>query len=301
MGDSLKFRFAGFVISYERPKIILDTLQEIFNQTLVPEKLYVIDNSESEDVKVAINQLGDLRIKYYRVGDNIGPAGAASIGLKLLTNEGYQWIYWGDDDNPPVFNDSFEILLGIVEKNSLQKAGIVGAVGHAFNRVTGNIERTPDIALSQVSFLAVDSIAGGHSMIINAEVIRSGILPDEKLFFGFEELDFCLKAKHEGYNIVVSTELFLRSRKQSNRLNYEHPLYIMKDLSTLKRQYYSIRNLLAILKHNHLYCAYAYQLVKNLFKMGYGFRYGWKYGLRNFSVLGIGMIHSIMGTKNKVY
>lgn len=64
-------------------------------------KILVVDNSESDVTKEAIEKLGYENLEYYRVGYNSGPAGGSKIGLEKLSAEGYDWIYWGDDNNPP--------------------------------------------------------------------------------------------------------------------------------------------------------------------------------------------------------
>lgn len=289
---------AGFIITYERPDILLMTIDRIFSQTLPPSKLLVVDNSYADNARSVLAKMGDSRLEYYFVGHNSGPAGAAKIALKRLADEGFQWIYWGDDDDPPEFEDTFERLLSVINQDT-KKIGIIGAVGHYFNRQTGNIQRMPNVELFHASahdmnFISVDSIAGNQSMIINSQIVRAGVLPDEDLFFGFEELDFCLKTKNAGFDLYVSVSLFLRSREKHNRLNYKRPAYIKKSPGDIRREYYSARNMLLILKFNRLLSAYLYQLLKGFLKMLYGFRFGSRYGKTNFEMIGMGLYHGML-------
>ena len=181
-------KFAGFIMTYERETILNDTIQAIFSQTLSPEKILIVDNSATHKTEELIKTLNNPKVIYHRVGYNSGPAGAAAIGLQILANEGYDWIYWGDDDDPPVFNTTFEILL----KTALTdlKCGCVGVVGQFFNRKSGFIKRVLDEQLQSQGTLEVDTIAGGMSKIVNGSMILNlSILPEEKLFFSFEDLD----------------------------------------------------------------------------------------------------------------
>jgi GT2 family glycosyltransferase len=273
--------FAAFIMTYERAAILPDTINALLNQSFPPQKILIVDNSHTYETQEVILNLKSPNVSYHRVGYNSGPAGAAKIGLQILLEEGYKWIYWGDDDNPPDFNDSFAELFKLIESDGSEKIGIVGAVGQFFNRRTGNIERVQNSTLLKSEKLSVDSIAGGMSMIVNSNAVKKGAVPDEKLFFGFEELDFCLRVQKAGFHLLVSTNLFLRLREKYGRLNYHRPLYTEK--SNLTRQYYSTRNLLLILKKNKLYKAYVYQLIKNTAKLFYGFKYGLDYGKRNFA------------------
>jgi GT2 family glycosyltransferase len=293
--------FAAFIMTYERTSVLKSTINAIFGQTLTPEKILIVDNSDSLDTKMLIEELGYDNVVYHRVGYNAGPAGAAKIGLQILSAEGYQWIYWGDDDDPPAFNDSFEKLFYVINNKSIEQLGIVGGVGQLFNRLTGTIDRVTTDSIMRSESLEVDSIAGGQTMIVNTEIVKMGILPDENFFFGFEELDFCLKVQQAGFKIMVSSELFTRAREKYNRLNYKRPMYIKKEIIMLRRQYYSMRNLLVILRKERLYIAYVYTISKGMIKSLVGFRYGWKYGSINFSMMFWGIVDSMNGTMNKVY
>lgn len=293
--------FAAFIITYERASILPDTIAAILQQSAPPQKILVVDNSVSRETENLFLENPHAGIEYLRVGYNAGPAGAAKIGLQKLADEGYDWIYWGDDDDPPQFNDVFEKLLELPLANKGLNVGILGIVGHSFNRWNGNLIRTSDDKLYGSDFIQVDSIAGGQSMLVNGKLVREGILPEPSYFFGFEELDFCLKAQKAGYSLLVSTALFLRVREKYGRLKYTLPVYLEKEVHQLKRQYYSTRNLLIILDRNKLYGAYVYQVMKALVKALYGFLYGWNYGRVNFKMLMMGIVHALIYKMNKVY
>ena len=47
-------RFAGFIMTYERETILVDTIQAIFSQTVTPEKILIIDNSSTYNTKELI-------------------------------------------------------------------------------------------------------------------------------------------------------------------------------------------------------------------------------------------------------
>ncbi|PZV76713.1 glycosyl transferase family 2 [Algoriphagus aquaeductus] len=85
--------FGGFLITYNRPKVLLNTLQDIFSQTFPPQHLWIIDNSEDYETELAIKHKYDSRLTYVRMGRNEGPAGAAMKGLELCGKAGLDWIY----------------------------------------------------------------------------------------------------------------------------------------------------------------------------------------------------------------
>ena len=291
--------FAAFVMTYERPQILLVTLNKIISQSRPPQKILIVDNSTSIDTRDLILSLNNPSIEYYRVGYNSGPAGAACIGLEKLSAQGFNWIYWGDDDDAPGFSDSFEILLNLINSRASEKIGMVGAVGQYVNRHTGNIVRVSDDEIRKREFLSVDVIAGGQTMIVNAQLIKKGLIPNKEFFFSFEDLDICLKAKNAGFEILVPSILFSRLREKYNRFDLSSPLYQKKEGRAFIRQYYSTRNMILILKSNKLYSAVTYQIIKSMMKLLYGFRFGFNYGKENFKAIGRGLVHGIINKQGK--
>ena len=270
-------KFAGFLMTYERADILEQTIQKILSQSIAPEKLLIVDNSESNATESMINRLGNPILTYHKVGNNSGPAGAAKIGLEILSKEGFDWIYWGDDDDAPQFEDTFKILLNMALSN--EKCGCVGVVGQFFNRFTGFVKRVPNEFLQSEGVLKVDTIAGGMSKIVSGEMIRNHqIFPDEKLFFGMEELDFDLKIKKTGYNLLVDRPFYYKHRLKWNRVDVPNKSLKAKSDNALVREYYSIRNGLYIYKKNGLVSAciifFTYYATKQVFSFKFGIKHG---------------------------
>lgn len=284
-------RLGGFIITYNRHEILLNTIQQLFIQTHPPESLWIIDNSEGFDTDHAIAGLLDSRIKYFRMGNNSGPSGAAKKGLELCGKEGFDWVYWGDDNDPPFRNDCFERLLAISEQNPF--TGVLGTVGQFFDRKKGVIKRVQSRLLERKDILEVDYVAGGMCMLVSGEVARAGIAPDPRLFFGFEELDFCLKVARKGFTIVVDCKLFLEARKKYERLDFERTRYKKKE--NLVREYYSLRNLLLISDSLTLNSMKKQLIKKWSIKLFYGFKYGFKYGVVNFKYICKAFYHYHIG------
>lgn len=288
-------RLGGFIITYHRPEILLSTIKQVFEQTVSPEFLWIIDNSENLETDHVVAGLLDPRIQYHRMGYNAGPAGAAKIGLELCANEGVEWIYWGDDNDPPQHIDTFEKLLSIKDDNPY--CGIIGAVGHFFDHKKGKIKRIQSRLLERKTSVEVEVIAGGMSMLVHREVVKAGVFPDPELFFGFEELDFCLKANRRGFTMMVHCGLFLALRAKHNRTDFERPLY-KKKINPV-REYYSLRNLMYISDTLTLDAMKKRLIWKWIGKSVYGFRYGPVYGFRNFRLIWLAFIHYYRDIKGK--
>lgn len=292
--------FAGFIITYQRPDILMDTIQKILDQIFPPEKLWIIDNSEDFATQQKIEYLNNPNLIYHRVGNNTGPAGAAAIGLKIVADAGYKWILWGDDNDPPPFKNSFEKIFELLSKDvGNLLIGQIGLVGQRFDSKKGKVIRVSDAELKSQLWIEVDTIAGGQMKIVSSEVVSEGVLPEPDLFYGYEELGFDLSLKKAGFSSLVSTAEFLEVRMKYGRIGFDRPAHSKKASNQLWREYYSTRNLLSILKRNGLYFGYLYFLSKSMAKGLYGFRYGWDFGVSNFKFVYTGILHSIIGKMGK--
>ena len=140
--------YSLFIITRNSPSILKNTIEEIFNQTLPPQSILIVDNSDNEATQLMYEQTNDSRLQYYNVGYNSGPAGAAKIGMEILFAQGYEWVVWGDDDDPPKFDNLIEDLFDIVHHNDNEFLGMVGAVGERFDRKKGTIVRLKDEQLT---------------------------------------------------------------------------------------------------------------------------------------------------------
>lgn len=271
-------KFAAFIVTYNRPDILMDTIQKMIDQTRPPDKLMVVDNNDNDITKNRLAQLYP-EVEYMKMSYNSGFAGGGDAGLKRLANEGYEWILWADDNDPPETEDTFEKLLQLADKSG-KECGQVGVVGHKINRRTGILIRTTNEELEQgQEALEVDTIGGGQIKIIRGESVLKGVVPEKKLFFGFEDLDHDLTQQKAGYKILVHTGLMMGVRKKNNRYNYKKTTTVRKkDESVLWREYYSIRNSLHVMFKNRYYLAFLsivfIAIAKSLVSYKYGFRYG---------------------------
>jgi GT2 family glycosyltransferase len=233
------------------------------------------------------------------MGYNAGPSGAAKKGLELLVAKGYDYIGWYDDDDPPYFEDVHEVLLKVLYENP--NCGCTGVVGQLFDRNMGLMKRVNDQQLNGDGCIEVDNIAGNMIKIINTAVIRQHtITPEEKLFFGFEELDLDLQIKRYGFSLLVDKSIYRRHRVLHQRVGVKVKKNLVKTGRQLKRDYYSTRNMLYLLKRERLFTAILYTLSRVVIKSVISFRYGLKYGLTSVKYQCLALLHftfSIYGKK----
>lgn len=287
--------FAAFIMTYERPTILQKTIEKIMCQTLVPEKILVVDNSESDTTKQVVEGLADPRVVYHRTGFNAGPAGAARIGLTQLAGEGYRWIYWGDDDNPPVIENTFERLLTMGDELIGRgiKVGALGVTGSYFSRFRCTLSR---IEQGRVQPTNEVDVIPANKLIIHSSVVQAGIIPNSDLFFGFEEMDFSLKMRSQGFHLICHGELLKQHRELFGREKSKEVRFETDNEYQRLRRYYGYRNMLFILFHtNHYYWASMILIVRILMRSLLNIRFGLAYFRRNGRVYWLAITDGLSG------
>ncbi len=287
LDDSLNF--AAFIITYKRPEILNNTIKNLLSQQYPPSEILIVDNSPDRFTEELITKLDNPKITYFRVGHNSGPAGASKIGLKILAEKGFKWIYWGDDNNPPrdefVFKRMFECL-SILE-NDKKKIGVISGKGGSLNTFTGRISSLLNSYLKKAEIVEADVFPGGHTVIVNSKIVEDNLLPDENLFFAFEDLDVSLKLRKAGYKIFIDAKTWYELRRaygdtsdnyRPRKINFGNKKIYWN------REFYSTRNLLHIFYYQHMVLPFLFQLIKTFLKMPYGFKYGIRYGWKNLKI-----------------
>jgi len=240
-------RFASFVTTFNRPERLRRTLEITLAQTRPPDLLLVIDNGDPGVAEPVVAEFPGPRIAFHAMGENAGPAGAAAYGLERLAAEGFDWIGWGDDDTPPKTADAFERLLRLAAGGPDDLGG-VGAVGARFDWRRGELVRLADADLAGV--IEVDAIGGGLQLILRREAVRAVGLPDRRLFFGFEDPEYCLRLRRAGYRLWVDGELMRTYRESAGRMGLELRRAVTPAHSAdrLWRRYYVTRNYIHVMR-----------------------------------------------------
>lgn len=233
-------RVACFITTFNRPEALSATISTILSQTLAPELLLVVDNSDSAATASALSELNDHRVVHHRLGRNAGPAGSAAYALERLEKEGFDWILWGDDDDALLTNDTVERLVRLGLR--MTDAGIVTAVGGRWNAVTGELVRLRNDELQGV--VELDTFGGNTRAVIRAAAIRKVGVPNPELFFGYEEFEYSQRVKRGGFSILGDADLHRTYREISGRseLQAQSRWEKVKARRSPWRQYYSTRN-----------------------------------------------------------
>jgi GT2 family glycosyltransferase len=240
-------RLGAFVVTHRRDEHLERSLRALLGQTRVPDRILVVDNAASGATEAVVRSLDHPALTYEASPANLGSAGGTELGQRRLHEAGFELVYFGDDDNPPRTPDTIERLIGLLV-GSGSDAGGAGALGARWDWSAGRLVRLPDGALEEV--LEVDFIGGNHTMIMPRHAMDRVGFYNGELFFGYPDLEYCLRIRRAGYRLLVDGELMRRHRRESGRLGLtvRRSPRPRRPRSAVWRNYYTTRNYIAMMR-----------------------------------------------------
>jgi GT2 family glycosyltransferase len=237
----------GVAVTFDRPTSLATIIEALPSTEIV--SLTVADNAPSDASRSAANPPNSrIATTYLPMPANLGPAGglAAAMAHVLTTADDDDWIVVLNDDGVPGSRESFRELCDFGEwlLDRGAPVGAVGLVGARFDRRSGRLVRPADNELSGP--VTVDYAAGGQLLTVRAGAARKIAGFDPELFFGFEELDFCLQLQRAGFCVYVDGRTQLSERQKYGRLG--ESVDRASRPTNPWRRYYSVRNHVVIMR-----------------------------------------------------
>lgn len=196
------------IVSYNTRDLLMTCLDSIRAYTPAPLHIYVVDNASVDGTLEALSKLRWDFLHIIQNPDNRGYARACNQGIRegtspyvlLLNSDVIVTVGWLDPLLDCMAQDDRIAVVGpkmINQRGQITSAGIIGTYDHHFPR--GYLERDEPgkFEVQEDCF----SVCGA------AYLIRRGLIPilgllDEHYFFYFEETDYSLHARQQGYRVV---------------------------------------------------------------------------------------------------
>ena len=242
-------RLFGILVTFRRPRALEVMLEALLAQSQPIQEILVVDNAASKGNRsiTEANAARDLSTTYLPTGDNLGPAGAISIGMERVLEQAGDddWVVLFDDDDPPQERGLLEELRAFALELLPRDGAIagVGTAGARFDARRGRLVRTPDDQL--IGAVPVDCIGGNQLPMYRVSAVREVGPFHSDLFFGFDDLEYGLRLRRAGWSLYAHGEIQRRSRERLGRLKRSpRPARRLRPLGW--RDYYSVRNLIWI-------------------------------------------------------
>jgi GT2 family glycosyltransferase len=199
------------VLNYRTPDLTIAAVQSLRQSDFSASHIIVVDNaSDDGSVNLIARHLPDVHL--IAAAANDGFSAGCNIGIREALKLGAENVLLLNGD-VRVPEHTVRLLTTALEANP--GLGIVGPVivsseddivqsaGIRYSSTTGRMRQigfgTRLDALASFDFRQVDGVTGCTMLIRRAVFERIGQF-EEEYFFGFEDLDFCLRARNAGYS-----------------------------------------------------------------------------------------------------
>jgi glycosyltransferase involved in cell wall biosynthesis len=248
----------GVLVTYQRPDALAYSLQHI--QTQRPrqlKKLVVVDNEPSEATHKLISDYRDRgnEVDYLPAQDNIGPAGARTLGSKHLLADASDedWVVFFDDrkalPRPSILSELSDFAEQMLAHDPAT-AGI-GLAGARIDLRRLRVQMPADHELTGP--IRVDTLYSNRFPTFRVAVIRKYGSDDPRFFWGWEDTEYCLRLGDHGYKLYMDGALWNELRGKVSTRGFQHVRFRVEEPDP--RRYYSLRNLIRILLERGHYLA----------------------------------------------
>jgi GT2 family glycosyltransferase len=200
------------ILNTNRRDDTLQCLQSLSDSTYPNLSVMVLDNA-SEDGSVEAIQTLFSEVQVVPLTENKGYAGNNNVGIELALKQGAGWIYVLNEDTLQAA-DCIELLVQAGEADP--KTGIVGPM--VYHHDEPNIIQSAGGLMDsrwrswhsgqnqedQGQFPEVRPVQwiSGCALMIKREVVEQIGVIDERFFYYQEEIEWCLRARQAGWNIL---------------------------------------------------------------------------------------------------
>lgn len=194
------------VVTYNRRNLLEKCLAALKEQSQPPQRTIIIDNASTDGTEEWLRAhalTGEPNLVYVRMNDNLGGAGGFAEGLQQSIALGADWIWMMDDDAEPE-PEALEHLMNVASQTenvygSLATSGTDTAWPTTLiddGRVINRAEDVPEEA--SVQFLPF------LGFLIHRSLVQRIGLPDKDYFIAADDVEYCLRAKQTGAEIVIA-------------------------------------------------------------------------------------------------
>lgn len=207
---------AAVIVNYRTPREVELATRSLASSRRRPDRVIVVDNG-SDDGSAERIRVSLPGVELVETGSNLGFPAGSNVGLRVALDGGADRLLLL---NPDVLlaDDALDVLeevldddprVGVVAPLLLDRSdpSAVASAGMRFGQWTGRM-RHDDVGRS----FATEAVrrrrtvagASGCALLLRREMLEDVGLLDEEYFFGFEDLDLCLRARRAGWATVCA-------------------------------------------------------------------------------------------------
>lgn len=289
------------VVTYNRKALLDKCLNAIINQSVKPNKIIVIDNASTDGTQDLLQKKYNNLICNIRMNQNTGGAGGFYEGIKIASQENYDWVWVMDDDTIPSCDCLMKLLEAkdIVLKNDINPAFFASAIFGKNNEcmnvplIDECIEDNGYPAWYRYLENSIVTIkcATFVSVLFNGKAIKKCGLPYKDFFIWGDDSEYTFRMNKyygKGYFIGNSVAIHLRN----NAISLAKDVIMETNIDKIKRFHYYYRNMSLI---GFCYGKSSQQMFNNVKLLLSGLKFLMqKNGIRKYTTMVVGIFESLV-------
>lgn len=277
--------------------LLKQSVKSIIDQV---KKIYIVDNTPNGDerLNIFLNYKDKLEIVYLR--DNLGIAFAQNVGIKLsIEHDNVNYIMLSDQDT--LYPQSYIKDMLLVFNNNDNVAAVAPKFKDEMKTSSDGFIVPHPVFFKQVhpdngKIELMQAIASGK--ILNANFLTNIGLMKEELFIDWVDLEWCWRARFNGYKIIGNADVTIHHRLGDCSVNIG---YKEVNLRSYIRHYYITRNAFYLsLYSKELDKIHKVILFLKAFRYVVGYPILSKPRLKNLKGVLLGFYHGIIGRLGKL-
>lgn len=206
------------VTTYNRPKLLSETIKSIINQTFSDFELIVVDNNSNYDFFQLIESFNDSRIRAFQNENNGIIAVNRNVGISHAESE---YLAFCDDDDIWL-PEKLSIQLNYINKNNLTNSKVV-----LYSNCIEFSEKQKSIVTNKKQIKNLDSLIKYNEITFSSSLVSNnfdGLKFIETLeFFAVEDFVFWAELKIMKFSFHLNKEILIKYRvtnSSSSAINY---------------------------------------------------------------------------------
>lgn len=259
-------------MTFNRKLLLAEAVQSILHQTLLPQKIVIIDNHSTDGTFEYIKKrfmINNNCIDYIRLDENVGGSAGFYKGIQEALNYNAEWIGISDDD--AIYQpDFFEKIFQVVNQNAEIKA-FTGSVylpngkiqtSHRRRVIDSDTLKQKEVDKEEYQANFLLDVFTFVGVVLSTKLIKKIGLPEKDYFIWYDDSEYSLRARKYTDILNVSDAKIV------------HKVSVVNNHEPSWKEYYGQRNRIITEK----------KYTTNMLKLNI---YNWKLLIRKFISIGL--------------
>ena len=243
----------SIVVLYEPEKVDLNNILSYYDSV---DFSFIIDNSKESNLKEIEKVLKNKKAhyEYKHFANNLGLCRALNYGIYHASKLGYKWVLLMDSDSSFI-TDIIKEFKTFLASNKSDTIAVLSPV-HLFDRS----KHSPYKGTKRMKWAMTSGCLYNVDVFLKLKGFK------EELYVDGLDMDYCYKARENGYNIIqVGQALLKHNPAVTKELKINNYVFFRYGYASPWRYYMQARSLVwTILRYRHIYDAiiYVYKFIK---------------------------------------